>query len=451
MIPNTKNSMNPNIILQRQEIALYIYDLWTSGGSDESGLAYPILDGRIESLGFYVSFADWDENATVSNITLKSKTIDCYDCQDLTYQQFIERYMIPNKPVIIRGLTEHWDVSQHWVNEDGEPHVAALAKIAADDIADVHVQSEPGFPEARPRCEKWMIRDYVQWWMDHKNDPKSQLLYLKDYTFSARHPHYDAYEWPHYFQDDWLNECTKNSYRFVYLGPKGTSTRLHADVLCSFSWSSNVCGIKRWYLIPPEQTYLLYDVFSRRLASHLHCTDTTMYPGLEKAKRVAIEWIQHPGETIFVPSGWHHTVENLAPTLSINHNWLNASNIRWSWCKLRKELEGLTSSVTQTSLEQSTSSNASSQVGEDLRLLWTMLWAKINQFLKMECSSMVKYNLQACLQILLQINDIILSGKDQGLNDHYDCQAGVLIQKIENYLTCLDISSYENISTDFVK
>ncbi len=29
--------------------------------------------------------------------------------------------------------------------------------------------------------------------------------------------------------------------------------------------------------------------------------------------------IQVAGEAIFVPSGWHHTVENLEDTLSINH------------------------------------------------------------------------------------------------------------------------------------
>ena len=30
----------------------------------------------------------------------------------------------------------------------------------------------------------------------------------------------------------------------MYLGPKGTSTAIHADVLRSYSWSTNVCGRK---------------------------------------------------------------------------------------------------------------------------------------------------------------------------------------------------------------
>ena len=47
--------------------------------------------------------------------------------------------------------------------------------------------------------------------------------------------------------------------------------------------------------------------------------------------------LQEPGETIFVPSGWHHTVCKLEDTLSINHNWLNGYNIQWAWALLQQE------------------------------------------------------------------------------------------------------------------
>ena len=43
-----------------------------------------------------------------------------------------------------------------------------------------------------------------------------------------------------------------SDYRFVYLGPRGTRTPLHADVLRSFSWSVNLAGRKRWRLLPPQ-------------------------------------------------------------------------------------------------------------------------------------------------------------------------------------------------------
>lgn len=37
--------------------------------------------------------------------------------------------------------------------------------------------------------------------------------------------------------------------------------------------------------------------------------------------------VQRAGQVLFVPSGWHHQVTNLEPTMSLNHNWVNHFNI----------------------------------------------------------------------------------------------------------------------------
>lgn len=198
------------------------------------------------------------------------------------------------------------------------------------------------------------VMDYCKWWRCHhnndSNDPANEsansdvrkYLYLKDWKFAVAFPSFRLYTRPMYFKEDWLNDVA-GAYKFVYLGPKHTCTRMHADVLRSYSWSSNVCGKKRWYLVRPEHTHLLKDVFGRVLCPHLHFDlendlNRVLYPGLKSARKRAFEVIQETGETIFVPSGWHHTVENLEDTLSINHNWLNGFNLRGSWVKLKKEL-----------------------------------------------------------------------------------------------------------------
>ena len=49
--------------------------------------------------------------------------------------------------------------------------------------------------------------------------------------------------------------------QYEYL--QGTWTPLHADVLRSYSWSTNITGRKHWKLLPPEYTHLLYDRFGR--------------------------------------------------------------------------------------------------------------------------------------------------------------------------------------------
>ena len=41
--------------------------------------------------------------------------------------------------------------------------------------------------------------------------------------------------------------------RFCYVGPRGSWTPLHRDVLHSFSWSCNLSGRKLWIMYPPEE------------------------------------------------------------------------------------------------------------------------------------------------------------------------------------------------------
>lgn len=42
---------------------------------------------------------------------------------------------------------------------------------------------------------------------------------------------------------------------------------------------------------------------------------------------------------MFVPSGWHHQVWNLADTISVNHNWFNGCNVRSVWAALSQSLQ----------------------------------------------------------------------------------------------------------------
>lgn len=49
------------------------------------------------------------------------------------------------------------------------------------------------------------------------------------------------------------------------------------------------------------------------------------YPGF--ASIVRMDFVQEAGQTVFVPAGWYHQVENIVETLSVNCNWINSCNI----------------------------------------------------------------------------------------------------------------------------
>ncbi|KAI8142969.1 hypothetical protein BJV82DRAFT_612937 [Fennellomyces sp. T-0311] len=170
--------------------------------------------------------------------------------------------------------------------------------------------------------------------------------YLKDWHFVRAFPEYNAYTVPHVFEDDWMNEYwlkdNKDDYRFVYMGGDGTFTPLHADVFRSYSWSSNICGVKKWTLFPPGQEQYLKDRLGN-YAYDLRQVDPDQFPNIDKAIKITL--YQREGETLFVPSGWFHQVENIGATISINHNWSNACNLGMTFRSLCDDLNDVERSI----------------------------------------------------------------------------------------------------------
>lgn len=218
--------------------------------------------------------------------------------------------------------------------------------------------------------EEMLFSTYIEYWMDLNNEKSKmyqteksnqrELLYLKDWHLvqeikkSGRD--YCAYVTPMYFQDDWMNFYWdtiegKDDYRFVYMGPKGTWTPLHADVFRSYSWSTNICGRKKWLLFSPDQEELLRDHYNNYIYD-VNAVNLKQFPQFSRTR--PLEIIQEAGETIFIPSGWFHEVWNLEDTISINHNWVfsplfelqlniglgkgNACNLDLFWEMLKKDL-----------------------------------------------------------------------------------------------------------------
>ncbi|KFM67259.1 hypothetical protein X975_20920, partial [Stegodyphus mimosarum] len=173
-----------------------------------------------------------------------------------------------------------------------------------------------------------IFKDYLLYWKKLKTEENnSSFLYLKDWHFNRDYPEYKAYSTPTYFSSDWLNEFCEHEnddYQFVYMGPKGTWTPLHADVFGSYSWSANVCGRKKWLLFPPGAEELLLDE-KKKIPYSVNEKE------LHHLCIPHLSAVQETGEIIFVPSGWYHQVHNLEDTISINHNWFNGCNILHIW------------------------------------------------------------------------------------------------------------------------
>lgn len=175
---------------------------------------------------------------------------------------------------------------------------------------------------------------------------QEQYCYARDMHFARAFSHDSFYACPELFQDDWLNfkleRQEQDDYKFVYMGTDGTGTKLHKDVVASHSWSTNITGHKKWTLIPPSASHLLFTFDKEEVVSDIYDNDPltlARWPHLEQVREAAITVFQKPGETIFVPSTWYHQVKNIGTTLSINHNWINAVSLSSIFDNLSSETE----------------------------------------------------------------------------------------------------------------
>ncbi|KAJ3015226.1 UNVERIFIED_CONTAM: hypothetical protein HDU68_012824 [Siphonaria sp. JEL0065] len=153
---------------------------------------------------------------------------------------------------------------------------------------------------------------------------------------------------PRYFRDD-LFQYTGSKrppHRWVVIGPKRSGTGIHVDPLGTSAWNTLLTGHKRWALFPPEIPKNL--VTMRGLPDHeaatwfvmvyprLHDRSTIDHTGKTLAERLGIiNLIQRPGETVFVPGGWHHLVINLDFTIGVTQNFCSVASWETVWLKTR--------------------------------------------------------------------------------------------------------------------
>jgi hypothetical protein len=157
---------------RRQEVGRLVHSLWTRGGSDLSGLAPVLLDGRIDLLGKYITFQDPGIGARSSIESRRIHSgIDRIHRKDISYDDFVSKYMQKNVPVIIKGLCDDWKAKSKWVRQidgKGVPNLEYLRETFGADVVPVHEQLRSGFTATRPLQKKMDVFEYAEWWDSHQ-------------------------------------------------------------------------------------------------------------------------------------------------------------------------------------------------------------------------------------------------------------------------------------------
>jgi hypothetical protein len=163
--------------------------------------------------------------------------------------------------------------------------------------------------------------------------------YLLGWHAFERHPELLADLSPPAFVDDWtwaldagvrqqMRAAVGCAYWSIYLGPTDSLSPLHQDFSHTHAYLAMITGSKRALLFAPSESPRLYGG-----AVDPEHPDPERHPDFADA--TAYECVLGPGELLFMPADWWHHVRGLTPSITVSHNFFNATNasahLREAW------------------------------------------------------------------------------------------------------------------------
>jgi hypothetical protein len=243
--------------------------------------------------------------------------------RSLSPGQFLEAYLSPGHPVVVRGALSSWAAVPPWdlaalADRFGDAQVPAydtlfsLQRVVrfADYIADHTGPSATGTPP------------YLRWFTRHSKD----RLPWADDAFRAL-----AGEWavPSWLPDaGYIFPRTRGRAdaahdafpaRGLFICGRGGRTRLHVDPWVSDACQCQVTGTKRFIMFPPSAGRVLA---GRSGVVDLDRPDARRFPRWADAA-AAVDEVLFPGDAIFIPAGWYHTAVALSDSVSITWNFVH--------------------------------------------------------------------------------------------------------------------------------
>src|SRR5947209_214798 len=226
--------------------------------------------------------------------------------KNISAEEFWTQYAIPGVPVVLEGLADDWPARRLWTFDFFKQHYGRV---------DVTIYA--GERKTKPR--PMQLGAYLDY-MEHTEDESPD--YLTRWCFSSAFPELAAqYRRPPHFPcwTDLVPHEVRPSWKWLYMGPRGTGSVMHRDFMGTAAWNVLFAGEKTWRFYPPHQKSHVYagevDAFR---------PDYVQFPLFAEAEGLVC--VQRPGDIIYTPSKWWHQVRNESCTLALTENIISEHN-----------------------------------------------------------------------------------------------------------------------------
>lgn len=235
-------------------------------------------------------------------MALHLKPIDVVD--DISQEEFVEKYLKPRKPVVIKNMARKWPAYQKWTMEYmkevvGDVEVPLYDSSKADPAAPINASAA-----------KMKFADYIDL---IQREPTDLRIFLFD-PIKYAPKLLDDYISPKDLMGGFLDK-----YPNMFFGGQGSVTFLHFDIDMAHIFHTHFNGRKHILLFEykwkerlyklPYATYSLedYDISN---------PDFENFPALDGVE--GIECFLEHGDTLFMPTGWWHWMKYLDGSFSIS-------------------------------------------------------------------------------------------------------------------------------------
>lgn len=229
------------------------------------------------------------------------KSIDRIDFIDK--QGFIENYYKPQKPVVIKNITQDWPAYANW-------NLDYIKEIAGDKIVPLYnsepVRAEDGFNEPKATMR---LAEYVDLL---KSEPTDLRIFL--YNLMKEVPQLQQdYKYPD------LGLKIMKALPMLFFGGAGSNVFMHYDIDLANIFHFHFNGEKECILVPPSQTKFMYKIPHSVICREdidFDDPDLQKFPALKNLKPYKTT-LSH-GEMLYMPESYWHYMKYITPGFSMS-------------------------------------------------------------------------------------------------------------------------------------